>query len=64
MLGRRPFEPLADLHSCLLKKNALRLARPFLELWVDELAQELDEWLTNLLTHVLEKRAARYARLR
>ena len=62
-MGRRPFEPLTEMHAYLLKKNSLRLARPFLDAWVDELTRELDDWFTTLLMHVLEKRAARFAKL-
>jgi len=51
------------MHAYLLKKNSLRLARPFLDAWVDELTRELDDWFTTLLMHVLEKRAARFTKL-
>ena len=59
LAGRPTFEKLSDLHICLFKKTALRTARPLLDGWMEELSGELDDWLSKVLMHVLERRAQR-----
>ena len=61
LTGRPTFEKLSELHMCLVKKTALRTARPLLEGWMEELSGELDDWLNKILMHVLERRAQRLA---
>lgn len=53
---RIQFEPLHILHGYLLKPNALESAKPLFT-WLKECSEELDEWTTKLVVHVLTRRA-------
>ena len=60
---RNQFEPLHTLHGYLLKPTTLESARPLFT-WLKECSEELDEWTTKLVIHVLNRRAQNIANKR
>ena len=62
LASRNNFEPLPTLHGYLLKPATLITARPLIDEWISGCSEDLDDWLTKLVLHVLSRRAKRKER--
>ena len=62
LLMKRPyFESLSLLHGYLLKPATLSPARSEIDSWITICSEELDEWISKLVIHVMTRRAKKIA---